>query len=706
MELERRPTQLKNFSYRETVGDDVQLVQRLALHLRSQREAILLKWEERVRAEVPSARLEESVPLRDHLPLLLEKLERLLLNEAPTDRQVQATAEVSHEHGVQRSHQDYDLKDVLKEYQILRQTLFEEFDAIGSLPSHIRDVVLDVVQQASHQATETFVRKQQFRAMASWSTRRKSGPLPYLTTVLIIAMATALQLALWPVMKPAPYILYYPAIIVCALVARGWFAVLLSAFAAQYFFNNIEFDFSMAWPVDHVRNLVYLVSSGAIVWLASLFRRAQRRAHIERERSLAFAEQQNALADLGRLSFGENEEFLHQALRTVSQVLRSDTAKIVEYIARDRLLVVRAQHGFITQEEDRSWLATSESQIGYTLKVEAPVVVRDYKTETRFIWPESLRLNQLQSGISVLIPGEKEPFGVLVLYSRKVREFTDDEKAFVLTAAGTLANVIKRRQAEILIHQNQAQLRQLNAELAEANSKLSGDAVELNRSNAELSRFAAIAAHDLKAPLNSISQFTELIQYEYGSSFDTDANEYFGFITRAADRLRKLIDRLLSYSRVGARSEPFRTLDFNHVLESAKQNLSASIAAADAVITSDLLPSVSGDETELVQLFQNLLGNAIKFHGSDAPVIHISLSEVKDCWQFSVADNGIGIDPKDAVTIFEPFKRLRESEYEGTGLGLAIVYKIVHHHGGTIWMRSTPGHGSTFCFTLPKVRSN
>jgi hypothetical protein len=227
-------------------------------------------------------------------------------------------------------------------------------------------------------------------------------------------------------------------------------------------------------------------------------------------------------------------------------------------------------------------------------------------------------------------------------------------------------------------------------------------AQELERSNAELEQFAYVASHDLQEPLRTIASYTQLLARRYRDKLDSDANEFMDFIVDAATRMQDLINDLLSYSRVGTRGHEFQPTDLNKVLENALQNLDLRIKDSGATVTFDNLPTLLGDDRQLLQLFQNLIGNALKFRGEVPPKVHVGVIQHPGEYVFSVRDNGIGIDPQYAERIFLVFQRLHaRGEYPGTGIGLAICKKIVERHGGRIWVESAPGKGSTFRFTIP-----
>jgi light-regulated signal transduction histidine kinase (bacteriophytochrome) len=203
-----------------------------------------------------------------------------------------------------------------------------------------------------------------------------------------------------------------------------------------------------------------------------------------------------------------------------------------------------------------------------------------------------------------------------------------------------------------------------------------------------------------------ITSYIQLIEEDYKGKIDADADQYIAFAVEGAKRMHTLINDLLAYSRVGTRGEPFLPTSMSSALSAAIANLDVAIEENHAVITHDELPTVLGDEAQLIQLFQNLLGNAIKFRSEDTPMIHVGVEETNDDWVFSVRDNGIGIDMKHAERIFVVFQRLHaREEYAGTGIGLAVVKKMVERHGGHIWVESEPANGSTFYFTLPKEDS-
>src|SRR5882672_10162224 len=254
-------------------------------------------------------------------------------------------------------------------------------------------------------------------------------------------------------------------------------------------------------------------------------------------------------------------------------------------------------------------------------------------------------------------------------------------------------------QYEIALFDDITERKKAEAALREAHE-------ELKRSNGELEQFAYVASHDLQEPLRMVSSYTQLLMRRYGDKLDGDAREFTAFIVDGATRMKQLIEDLLAYSRVGTRDRNFKPAEAESSLRRALTNLRAAIQDSGATVTQDKLPTIPCDEVQLAQLFQNLIGNALKFRKPDAaPAVHVGAADQGAEWEFTVRDNGIGIEPQYFERIFMVFQRLHDKgEYPGTGIGLAIVKKVVERHGGRIWVQSQPGAGTTFHFTMPKER--
>ncbi|MFN0006352.1 MAG: sensor histidine kinase [Planctomycetota bacterium] len=272
-----------------------------------------------------------------------------------------------------------------------------------------------------------------------------------------------------------------------------------------------------------------------------------------------------------------------------------------------------------------------------------------------------------------------------------------------LAAEGSLfdAHAALEAHAQDLLHAN----RLLHEEIGQRTRSeldLAKRTEELERSNAELERFAYVASHDLQEPLRAVASHVQILQEDYQGKLDADADESIRHAVEGAAHMRLLINDLLAYSRIGRKNEVLQPTSAEHALATALRQLEVSIEEANARIVHDeKLPEVLADPTQLIQLFQNLIGNAIKFRGKDAPRVTIGVEPKGEEWVFCVRDNGIGIAPEHAERIFAPFERLHgRHEYAGTGIGLAICKKIVERHGGRIWVESEVGRGCAFYFTF------
>jgi PAS domain S-box-containing protein len=272
-----------------------------------------------------------------------------------------------------------------------------------------------------------------------------------------------------------------------------------------------------------------------------------------------------------------------------------------------------------------------------------------------------------------------------VLYNATVYR---DEGGAVVGVFAAARDVTERKRAEESL---------LRAEVA-----LRAEKEELARSNAELEQFAYVASHDLQEPLRMVASYTQLLARRYEGRLDQDADEFIGYAVDGATRMQQLISDLLAFSRVGTRGNPLLPMDAQAAYAEAVGNLALTIEESGATVSADPLPMITGDYGQIVQLLQNLIGNAVKFHGEAAPRVHLSVEQRGSEWAFSLADNGIGIDPQYFERIFVIFQRLQgRGEFPGTGIGLALCKKIVARHNGRIWVESEPGRGTTFRFTIP-----
>ena len=265
---------------------------------------------------------------------------------------------------------------------------------------------------------------------------------------------------------------------------------------------------------------------------------------------------------------------------------------------------------------------------------------------------------------------------------------------------GHLEELVQKRTAELEAANAQLQREIVERKIADENLRYT--AAELARSNQDLEQFAYVASHDLQEPLRAVSGYIQLLQQRYADKLDAKALQYIAGAVDGAARMQRLITDLLAFSRVGTRERVVESVDLSTALASAMENLKVGIQEAHAKITSDALPRLQVDSTQIEQLFQNLISNAVKFRSKQAPEIHIGANHRPGEWIVSVRDNGIGISPQYAERIFLIFQRLHtRRKYPGTGIGLAICKKIVERHGGKIWAESSPEKGSIFYFTIP-----
>jgi PAS domain S-box-containing protein len=405
----------------------------------------------------------------------------------------------------------------------------------------------------------------------------------------------------------------------------------------------------------------------------------------------------NALHEVLHRKHTEARQFTQELERQVAErtaELEGKTASLRESELRFRSVAESANDGIIVADHEArilSWNKAAETIFGYREEevLGKPVTVL---MPERYIETHEKGLQRLQR------TGESHVLGrTLELHGRR-----KDGSEFPLELSlsrwtmgtseyysGIARDITARKQVE---------------------GALKRQAQELARSNADLERFAYVASHDLQEPLRMVASYVELLGRRYKGKLDPDADEFISFAVDGAHRMQQLIHDLLRYARLGAEPSQFTRTDSNAALNKALTNLEGTILEAHAHVTSDPLPTILGNHSQLVQLFQNLIGNALKFHGPLAPRIHVS-AELRVAsvpqqreWLFSVRDNGIGIDPQHTERIFEIFERLHDQgTYSGTGIGLAICKRIVEGHGGRIWVKSQPGQGSTFYFTIPEI---
>lgn len=319
-----------------------------------------------------------------------------------------------------------------------------------------------------------------------------------------------------------------------------------------------------------------------------------------------------------------------------------------------------------------------------------------WKFQRRALWDETFdgpplteRAN-VERGIELTAyPEGGNPFPVEISFSP-----LQTEDGLVVISA--IRDISERKKTE-------EQIRQLNTSLEE---RVLERTDALMRSNEELEQFAYVASHDLQEPLRAVSLYAQLLSRRYHGQLEGDANQYIDFVVEGAERMRRLVDDLLDFSRVEARgADYFAAMNCDEALDDATRNLRSLIEETGTVVTRNGLPRITGDLIQMTRLFQNLLVNSIKYRSSESPLIHVTAEENGDDWVVSVRDNGIGIDPQYAEKVFGIFKCLDPRDARsGSGMGLAICRKIVSRHQGRIWVESAVGKGATFFFTLPKSR--
>jgi len=274
-----------------------------------------------------------------------------------------------------------------------------------------------------------------------------------------------------------------------------------------------------------------------------------------------------------------------------------------------------------------------------------------------------------------------EVVAVLEFFSTKIEEPDKELLAVMANVGAQLGQVVERNRAQ---------------------QELARKAEDLARSNADLELFAYVASHDLQEPLRMVASYTQLLARRYKGKIDAEADEFIGFAVDGATRMQQLIRDLLSYSRLTTTAKKHSFTSAAAACSAALENLREPVESSNALVRVETLPTVLADTAQLTQLFQNLIGNAIKYRNERQPEIRVAAKPNGNEWTFSVQDNGIGIEPQYSERIFQMFQRLHtRGEYSGTGIGLALCKKIVERHGGKIWVESQPGHGSTFLFTIP-----
>ncbi|MEE8202070.1 MAG: PAS domain S-box protein [Candidatus Acidoferrales bacterium] len=414
----------------------------------------------------------------------------------------------------------------------------------------------------------------------------------------------------------------------------------------------------------------------------------------------ARARQQAAVANLGQRALAGTElsAVMEAAVTLVAQTLEVEYAKVLELLADGRALLLRAGVGWKEGLVGQATVgADTDSQAGYTLLSREPVIVEDLRTETRFSGPPLLHEHGVVSGMSVIIPGPQRPFGVLGAHTTRRRTFTEDDVHFLQAVAHLLAEAIDRKRAE-------DEIKRLNEELEQ---RVVERTAQLEAANKELEAFTYSVSHDLRAPLRHVDGFAKILALDYGSQLDAKARHYLERVCQGSRQMGRLVDDLLSLSRIG-RQEPRRQVTgLNSLVDEVQKELQAETAGRQVEWQVSPLPFADCDPALMKQVFANLLSNALKFtRPRKRAVIEVGQLEQDDQPVLFVRDNGVGFSMKYVDKLFGVFQRLhRVEDFEGTGVGLATVQRILHKHGGRVWAEAELDKGATFYFTLGQVEN-
>jgi PAS domain S-box-containing protein len=596
--------------------------------------------------------------------------------------------------------------------------------------------------------------------------------LRYLTSVMAVVIAFWLYFFITSILGPGlpTYILFYPAVIIVAILAGfgpGLLATIFSVLLVATWILEPRGELSIITTVDQVGAVLFTGFGILISGVSELYRRNRiKAAAYDREEALRETlREKEFLADIlehasqpfaigytdGRIGLlnkafeqltGYTKEELHtidwsttltprewweiekqkldelistgQPVRYEKEYIRKDGSRVPIELLVSITLDIEGNpeyyYSFITD-------ITKRKRAEENLKRQAALL--DLSYEAIFSWDYDGGIISWNHGAERLYGfNSKEAVGsishdlIKTKFPIPFTEFTEiliKDKIWTGELTHTTKDgreiIVESRQQLINNASNNNIVLETNRDITErkkTEKKMNKTMGELERSNQELERFAYVSSHDLQEPLRMITLYSQLLERRYRDSLDSDADDFIEYIVENAKRMKQLIDDLLSFSRVNTDVKDFEYVDLEAVLDSVLSSLSMSIEEFNINITHDPLPSLLADSTQMVQVFQNLLINAIKFRGEEPPEIHISAEKGEREWTFSISDNGIGIKPEHQKQIFEVFKRLHtREEYPGTGIGLSICQKIIRHHGGRIWLESELGKGTTFYFTIP-----
>jgi PAS domain S-box-containing protein len=513
---------------------------------------------------------------------------------------------------------------------------------------------------------------------------RPSTALRYGVALGVFCVGTILSVWLWESFGRGPLMFFITAVALSAWFGGLWPGLLttvLSMVALQYLIFEPRYSFALSTG-DAIIQTFFLMTSSLISFtqhtrLWSRRRLKETAAQLKLSLEATQAEREKLAIEIANREKAEAER------AGMSQQLEAEQRRLNAVLQNIPGIVFEAVGDPATTQLSTFINKYAEELLGYTQEEWQTIP----NLWLQLVHPDDKEraVREAQEIVEAGKPGVtrfrwiRKDGKVIHVESRGVA--TRDEKTNQIVAYGVTMDITDRKLYE---------------------DRLAQAALRLRRSNDELQQFAYVASHDLQEPLRMITSYLQLVEQRYAEKLDDDAREFIQYAVEGASRMKSLINALLTYSRVESGEKDFARVNCKDAIEQALYNLQLAIEDCHAQIDFDDMPEIQADERQLVQLFQNLIGNAIKFRREDPPKVHIGAKREKDEWVFSVQDNGIGIEKQYLDRIFAIFQRLHaRSKYEGTGIGLAICKKVVERHNGRIWVESEVGQGTTFYFALP-----
>ena len=515
----------------------------------------------------------------------------------------------------------------------------------------------------------------------------------YGVAIAIVLAATAVRLALSSLLgMSSPFITFYPAVILSALYGggrAGLLATVLSVLIVVFFWIEPVGQFAVGSPTDWATVLFFMLSCTMIAWAGEAMHKARARLVLQQDHLEELVKNRTAELQREVVERKQAEDTLQKAYTEIEQRVQERTETL-----RQQADLIELSHEAIVVRDLESgilfWSSGAEETYGWTKAEALGNVIHSFlKTRWSVPFDEHVAvLMRVGRWEGELVHTRKDGSELTVLSRQALRHDEDGKPVDILEIN---IDITERKRAEDEIRRYAAQL---------------------EASNRELQDFAFVASHDLQEPLRKIRAFGDQLKTEYGTALGAEGADYLERMQSAATRMQALIQALLNYSRVTTKARPFSRADLAASAREAVSNLEASIRETGGEVEIGELAAIEADPVQMVQLFQNLIGNALKFHGEKRPVVRVfglpvdrdigKARSLDRSYNIFVEDNGIGFDEKYLDRIFTPFQRLHgRGVYEGTGIGLAICRKIVDRHGGTIIAKSAPGEGTTFIVSLP-----